>query len=110
LLLSLAKKITLPLTSDLFNVLLALLCGTKSDLLDFLGEATSASRDKTAKLAKSSETIFQRNSLRGHDLQVVSIPQLLKKTSGVQPPKAFQKDCTNEGTSLDPDGVNYSDL
>jgi hypothetical protein len=39
---------------------------------------------------------------------VVSIPQLLRGTSGIQPPKTFQKDCTNEGTSPDPDGVNYA--
>jgi hypothetical protein len=40
---------------------------TKSDFLDFPGEATPAPMDKTAKLAKSSETTVQRSSLRGHD-------------------------------------------
>jgi hypothetical protein len=74
----LAKKFALALTSDLFNVLLLLLCGTKSDFLDFLGEATPTLRDRTTKLAKSSETIIQRNSLRGRDLRAVSVPQLLR--------------------------------
>jgi hypothetical protein len=36
LLLNLARKVALALTSDLFDVLLSFLCGTKSD---FLGEA-----------------------------------------------------------------------
>jgi hypothetical protein len=74
----------------------------------FSGEATPGLRDKTAKLAVSSESAVQRNSLRGHSYQVVSIPQLLEGTSGIQPPKIVQKDCTNEGTSPDPDGVNYA--
>jgi hypothetical protein len=39
---------------------------------------------------------------------VVSIPHLLRGTSGIQPPKIIQKDCTTEGTSPDPDGVNYA--
>jgi hypothetical protein len=60
----LSKKVTFALTSDLFDVLLPLLCGTKSDFLDFLGEATLALMDKTAKLAESSEITVQRNSLR----------------------------------------------
>jgi hypothetical protein len=90
----LAKKITLALTSDLFDVLLPLLCGTKSD---FLEAATPALRDKTAKLAKSSETTVQKNRLRGCDPRVVSIPQLLRGTSGVQPLKTAQKDCTMRG-------------
>jgi hypothetical protein len=67
----------LALTSDLFDVLLPLLCGTKSDFLDFLGEPTRSLRNKTAKLANSSETV-QRNSLRGWNPQVVSIPNFLK--------------------------------
>jgi hypothetical protein len=40
----------------MFDMLLLLLHGTKSDFLDFLGEATPAPRDKTDKLAESSET------------------------------------------------------
>jgi hypothetical protein len=39
---------------------------------------------------------------------VVSIPQLLKGTSGVQPSKTTQKDCIDEETSPDEDGVNYA--
>jgi hypothetical protein len=66
-LLNLAKKVTLALTSDLFDVLLPLFNGTKSDFLDFPGEATPALVDKTAKLAKSSETTVQRNSLIGYN-------------------------------------------
>jgi hypothetical protein len=50
LLLNLAQKVALMLTSDLFNVLSPLLCGIKSDFLDFPWEATPAPRDKTAKL------------------------------------------------------------
>jgi hypothetical protein len=103
----LAKKVALALTSDLFDVLLPLLLGTKSD---FLGEVTPALKDKSAKLANSSETTVQRNSLRGYNPQAVSVPQLFRETSGIQPPKTFQKDCTNEGTSPDPDGVNYGRL
>jgi hypothetical protein len=51
----------------------------KSEFLNFLGETNPTPRDKTAKLAKSSEIIVQKNSLRGHDPQVVSVPQLLRK-------------------------------
>jgi hypothetical protein len=64
--------------------------------------------DKTAKLAKSSEIIVQKNSLREHNPRAVSIPQLLRGTSGVQPPETVQKDSANEGSSPDPDGVNYA--
>jgi hypothetical protein len=39
---------------------------------------------------------------------MVSILQLLRGTTGVQPSKTVQKDCTNERISLDPDGVNYA--
>jgi hypothetical protein len=63
-LLNLAKKVALALIFDLFDVLLPLHCGTKSDFLDFPGKATPKPRDKTAKLAKSSEMTVQRNSLR----------------------------------------------
>jgi hypothetical protein len=90
-------------------MLLTLLHGTKSDFLDFLGEATPAPMDKTAKLANSSKTTVQRNSLRGRNSKAVSIPQLLRETS-IQPPKAVQKDCSNERTSPEPDGVNYADF
>jgi hypothetical protein len=58
-LLNLAKKFALALISDLFN--------SPSSMVDFLGEATPAPRDKTAKLAKSSKMTVQRNSLRGCD-------------------------------------------
>jgi hypothetical protein len=58
-------------------------------------------------MAKSSETTVQKNSLRGQDPQVI-ILQLLRGTSGVQQPKTFQKDCTNEGTSPDPNGISYA--
>jgi hypothetical protein len=39
---------------------------------------------------------------------VVGIPQLLRRTSDIQPPKTVQKDYTNGGTSPDLNGVNYS--
>jgi hypothetical protein len=87
---------------------LSLFLGTKSDFLGGLGEATHALRDKTAKLAKSSEMTVKRNSLRGCDPQMVSVPQLLGGTSGIQQPKTAQKRCTNERTSPDVHGVNYA--
>jgi hypothetical protein len=59
-------------------------------------------------LEKSLEMTVQRNSLRGHDPQVVNVPQLLRGTSGIQPPEIVQKDYTSEGTSPDPDRVNYA--
>jgi hypothetical protein len=34
--------------------------------------------------------------------------QLLRETMGIQPPGTVQKDCTNERTSPDLDGVNYT--
>jgi hypothetical protein len=68
----------------LFVVLLPLLHWTKSDFLDLPGEATPTLRDKIDKLAKSPETTVERNSLRGHNPQVVSVSQLLRKRSGVQ--------------------------
>jgi hypothetical protein len=98
----------LELTSDLFDVLLSFLCGTKSNFLDFPGEVTPTPRDKTAKLAKSPETTVQKNGLRGCKPQAVSFPQLLREASGVQPHKTVQKNCTNEGISPDADGVNYA--
>jgi hypothetical protein len=99
----LAEKVTLVYVTS------ALLHGTKSDFLDFPGEATPAPRDKTAKLAELSETTVQVNSLRGCDPpQAVGIPQLLRETSGIQPREKVQKDCTNEVTSPDPDEVNYA--
>jgi hypothetical protein len=48
-------------------MLLALLCGTKSNILDFPGESTPVLMDQTAKLAKSSKTTVQRNTLNRHD-------------------------------------------
>jgi hypothetical protein len=49
-----------------------------------------------------------RNILRGCDPQAVGISQLLKETSGIQPPETVQRDDTNEGTSPDLNGVNYA--
>jgi hypothetical protein len=43
--------------------------------------------DKTAKLSKSSETTVQRNSLRGHDPQVVSIPNFLEEQVAFSHPR-----------------------
>jgi hypothetical protein len=62
-LLNFAKKVTLPLTSDLFDMLLSLLCGTKSEFLDFPEESTPTPRDKAAKLAKSSEKTVQNKTV-----------------------------------------------
>jgi hypothetical protein len=64
--------------------------------------------DKSCQIGKIFRETVQRNSLRGHDSQSVRIPQLLRGTSGIQPLKTVQKDCTNEGTSPAPDGVNYA--
>jgi hypothetical protein len=107
----LAKKVALALTSDLFDMLLLLLCGTKSDFLDFVGKATPAPRDKTAKLTKSSETTVQKKkkSLRRQNHSSCQHPRnFLRGTNDVQPCETVQKDCTNEGTSPDPDGVKYA--
>jgi hypothetical protein len=75
MLLNLAKKVTLALTSNLFDVLLLPLCGTK---IDNTGEATPAPGDKIAKLAEFSEMTVQRNSLRGQDSQAVKLMSLAK--------------------------------
>jgi hypothetical protein len=40
-------------------MLLALLCGSKSDFLDFLGEATPAAMDKTAKWQNLQRQLFR---------------------------------------------------
>jgi hypothetical protein len=82
--------------------------GQKSDFLHFPGKATPTLRDRTAKLAKSSEPTVQKNSLRGCDPRVVNVWELLGETSGIQPEKKVQNDCTNEGTSSDADGVSYA--
>jgi hypothetical protein len=52
---------------------------------DFLGKATPAPREKTAKLAESSETTVQRNSLRGRD------PRVVRRRTSVQLPKTVQR-------------------
>jgi hypothetical protein len=62
---------------------------------------------RIAILAKSSEMTVQRNSLRGRNPQVISVPQVLQEKSGIRPCETVQKDCTNEGTSPDADGVSY---
>jgi hypothetical protein len=49
------------LSSDLFDVFLPFLCGTKFDFLDFPGESTPTLKDKTTKLAKSSKMTIQRS-------------------------------------------------
>jgi hypothetical protein len=46
--------------------------------------------DKTTKLAESSETTIQRNSLKGCNPQVVNIPQILRGTSGIQLPETVK--------------------
>jgi hypothetical protein len=38
---------------------------------------------------------------------VVSVPQLLTRTSGIEPPETVQNDYTNEGISPKLDKVNY---
>jgi hypothetical protein len=89
----LTKKVALALTFDLFNVLLPLLCGTKSD---FLGEKLFC-WTKTAKLAESSETTVQRNSLRGRDPQVASFPNFFKKQVALTHLRLFKWTTQKEG-------------
>jgi hypothetical protein len=72
----LAGEVALALTSDLFDVLLPYFVGQKSD---FLGEASSASRDKTAKLIKSSEITVQRHSLRDATPKQSASPNFLEE-------------------------------
>jgi hypothetical protein len=89
LLLHLAKNVASALTSDLFE--------SPSFVrynLTFC-RSTPASRDRTAKLAKSSELTVQRDSLRGHDPQVVDIPQHINKWHSAT--CTVQKECTNGG-------------
>jgi hypothetical protein len=88
----------LALTSDLFAVLLPLLHGTKSDFLDFLGKAIPA-EGQNCYIAR----IFRDDCSE----KQFKIPQLLRGTSGVQPPKTVQEACTNEDTSPGPDGVRH---
>jgi hypothetical protein len=76
------------LTSDLFDVLLPLLCGTKAD---FLGEATPAPMDKTAKLADFSEMTLQRNSLRGHNPQQSIFLNFLEEQVAFSHPRYFKR-------------------
>jgi hypothetical protein len=57
----LSRKVTLALTSDLFDVLLPLFLGTN---LTFQEKQLLALRDKTTRLAKSLEATIQSNSLK----------------------------------------------
>jgi hypothetical protein len=100
----LAKKVTLALTSDPFKF-----SSSKGQNLTFwtFQGSTPSLRGRTDKLTKSSETTVQTNGLKEcNSLQAVRVPQLLRETSGIQPPVTARKDYTNEGTSPDPDGVN----
>jgi hypothetical protein len=65
--------------------------------------------NKTAHWQNLQRRLFKKkkNSLRGHNPRTVSIPQLLRETIGIQPHEIVQKDCTNEETSPNPNGVNY---
>jgi hypothetical protein len=84
----LTKKIALALwTSDLFDVLLPLLCGTKSD---FPG-VTPDLGNKTAKLAESSEMIVQRNSLRGHEPGAFHVPNFLEEQEAFNHLRQFKR-------------------
>jgi hypothetical protein len=64
----LARKVALALTMGLFDVLLPLIHGTKSDFLKeamtFWERLLLALKGKTAKLVKSSETTVQRNNFK----------------------------------------------
>jgi hypothetical protein len=80
------------------------------DIPDFPGEANPGSGEQNCQIGRilrdnCSEKQFQRTWPAS-----VSILQLLRGTSGVQPPKTCQKDCTNEGTSPDPDESIIWDL
>jgi hypothetical protein len=97
----LAKKVTWALTSDLF--------GSPSSVgqnLIFWTFREKSLLHQGAELPNWQN--LQRNSLRGCHSQVVSIPQLLRETSGIQPHEIVQKDCTDEGTSPAADGVSYA--
>jgi hypothetical protein len=67
LLLNLDKEVTLALTSDLFDVLPPLSCGTKSTLGMFWKKPLLLWGIKLPSGAESSETTVQRNNLRGHN-------------------------------------------
>jgi hypothetical protein len=84
-------NVTLTLTSDLFDVLFPVLCGTNltfwKKLWLFRRSFSWLWGAKLPKLAESSEMTVQRNSLKGHDLWAVNAPQILRATSGIQPPE-----------------------
>jgi hypothetical protein len=84
LLLNLTKKFNLALTSDLFDVLLPLVHGTKSD---FLGKATPCSKGQNCQIAK----IFRDNCSE----------KQYKRTT-------VQKDCKNEWISPYLYGADYA--
>jgi hypothetical protein len=69
-----AKKVVLALTSDLLDVLLPLLGGTKSDFLDFLGETILPQGTKNCQSGKIFRQLFRETVLRGHGPQAVSVP------------------------------------
>jgi hypothetical protein len=77
----------LALTSDLFDVLFTLPCGTKSDFLEeamtFQEKLLLAPVSKTAKLVKSSDKYSEKQFKRMR-------PQLLRGTSVVSQPRQFK--------------------
>jgi hypothetical protein len=65
-------------------------------------ENYSRTEEQNCQLGKIFIDNCSENHFRRDNPQVVSIPQLSKKTGGIQPPKTFQKECTNKRTSLYP--------
>jgi hypothetical protein len=75
------------------------------EAMKFQEKLLLAPRDKTAKLT---ETNLQKNSLRGHNLQLSASHNFLEEQVAFSHPRQLKKDYTNEGTSPDLNGVNHA--
>jgi hypothetical protein len=76
-----------------------LLHGTKSDFLDFQGKTTSAPRDRTAKLAKSSETTVQKKQFKRMQSLSGQCPQTSQRNKWHSAIQDSSKGLTNEDFS-----------
>jgi hypothetical protein len=70
-----------------------LLCETRSDFLDFPGKVTPTPRDKSAKLAKSSEMTVERNATS----KQLAFPNFLEKQVAFRHPKHFKRPAQMRG-------------
>jgi hypothetical protein len=88
----------LALTSDLFDVLLPLLCGTNLTFCKtFWEKLLLALRDKTAKSTQSSEATIQRNSLRGPNPEWLASPNFLERQVAFSLMRQFKRTAQMRG-------------